>query len=272
MTPEIRLTSGDDYFEFTEGMQWTHVFGEAGNDTIVFISSGGIAIGGPGNDVIEVRPTQRGYEVAYWDSPKAVTIDLSQGRAEDGWGGIDTLINVTRVALPGRDGDSAIGSEQNDWFSINFGRSGNAFIDGKGGIDIARSWPYAIDDVSISVSVDAKNVTLSKDGYLIRLQNIEVLEFEDQGQDRQTYRVVDLIDTSRVGEQTLLTPGSTGWSSKPGSPAGLTYSFMLEPPSYGGLEAGASFESPKTDYQNAVRSILGELSQQTGLRFEEVPD
>ena len=275
MTPEIRLTSGDDYFEFTEGMQWTNVFGEAGNDTFVFVGTGGQVIGGPGNDTIENRLVEQWwwYDVAYWNSPNPVRIDLSLGRAEDGWGGVDTLINITKVSFGGRDGDVALGSSKNDVFNLGgFYQPGRLYVDGRDGVDTVRIWSYALDDFQVRVSVDAKTVVLSKNGYVATLDNIEALQFDDRGQDRQTYRVVDLIDTSRVGEQTLVAPGSTGWSGKPGSPASLTYSFMLEPPSYGGLEAGASFESPKTNYQNAVRSILGELSQQTGLRFEEVPD
>ena len=275
MSPEIRLTSGDDYFEFTEGMQWTNVFGEAGNDTFVFVGAGGQAIGGPGNDTIENRLVEQWwwYEIAYWDSPNPVRIDLSLGRAEDGWGGVDTLINITKVSFGGRDGDVALGSSKNDVFNLGgFYQPGRLYVDGRDGVDTIRIWSYALDDFQVSVGVDAKTVVLSKNGYVATLDNIEVLQFDDQGRDRQTYRVSDLIDTAELGERTLLAPGAKGWSTGLGEPTSLSYSFMQAAPGYGGSEAGTGFSTPNTAYQEAVRTILGEITHQTGLQFTEVPD
>jgi hypothetical protein len=275
MSQEIRLTNGDDYFEFTEGMEWSHVFGEAGNDTFVFVGTGGVALGGPGNDIIENRLVDPGrwYEAAYWDSPNPVRIDLSLGRAEDGWGGVDTLINITKVSFGGRDGDVALGSSWDEQFNLGgFYQSGRLYVDGREGVDTVRIWGYALKDFQVSVSVDAKTVVLSKNGYVATLDNIEALEFEDSGRDHQTYRVSDLIDTAELGERTLLAPGTKGWSTGSGQPTSLTYSFMQAAPGYGGSEAGTGFSAPDKAYQEAVRSILGELAQQTGLQFIEVPD
>ena len=82
MSKEIRLSNGPDTFEFTKDMEWTNVFGEGGDDRLVFATGGGNASGGPGNDTIENRlNASQWYEVSYWDSPNAVNINLALGSA-----------------------------------------------------------------------------------------------------------------------------------------------------------------------------------------------
>lgn len=275
MSKDIRLGNGPDSFEFTNDMEWTNVFGEGGDDRIVFATGGGNASGGPGNDTIENRLNDwEWYEVSYWDSPNAVNINLALGKAQDGWGGTDTLINISRVAFGGRDGDSATGSDRDERFSISgfSGQKGTLQIDGGGGTDTVHNWQYNLKDFRVTASVDGQVVTLEKNGYLARLTNVEALAFSGNGSREESYRVADLIDTSQLGQQTLITSNATGWTNQAGRPASLTFSFMNQVPSYGGIELGSSFSQPKADYQQAVRAILGELSTQTGLQFKEVPD
>ena len=275
MSKEIRLSNGPDTFEFTKDMEWTNVFGEGGDDRLVFATGGGNASGGPGNDTIENRlNASQWYEVSYWDSPNAVNINLALGSAQDGWGGTDTLITISRVAFGGKDGDSATGSDRDERFSISGfgGQKGTLQIDGAGGVDTVHNWQHNLKDFKVTTTVDGQVVTLEKNGYLARLTNIEALAFSGNGSLEETYRIADLIATSQLGEQTLIAANATGWAAKAGRPASLTFSFMNEAPVYGGLEPGSRFASPKADYQQAVRSILGELGTQTGLRFEEVSD
>ncbi len=98
---DIHLTAGDDTYiqPAADANAWNNVFGEGGNDTIRMFQ--GTAIGGPGNDRVEklADPSNPNRElgVAYWNAGENLRVNLAEGWAEDGQGGLDTLIGVSGV-------------------------------------------------------------------------------------------------------------------------------------------------------------------------------
>jgi hypothetical protein len=103
------------------------IYGEAGDDTIALTN--GIAVGGAGNDTI--RALGSWATAAYWGSPKGVEVDLKAGTAKDGYGTVDTLVNV-RVVQGSSYDDLMIGSGADENF---FGGTGNNTVIGGGGKD-----------------------------------------------------------------------------------------------------------------------------------------
>ncbi len=104
----VRTSTPLDGFEGFQGL--------AGNDTID---------GGAGFD-----------RVYYTDSPNAVNVTLggtSDGSAQDGWGGVDTLRSIEEVR-GSQFADTLTGSDSGVFESFE-GRAGNDLIDGKGGTD-----------------------------------------------------------------------------------------------------------------------------------------
>ena len=92
--------------------------------------------GGRGNDRI-VGDRGHGAQATYAaGSPFAVAVDLLAGTAEDGWGGLDSLVDVRRVAVAGDGHDTVRGSAQYDLFLSAGG--GNKLFDGRGGFDEYR--------------------------------------------------------------------------------------------------------------------------------------
>jgi hypothetical protein len=79
-------------------------------------------------------------QVSYGASPAAALIDLQGGTAQDGWGSIDTLVNIRRVAALSVHGDTVLGSAWDDVFLS--GRDGNKSFGGRAGQD---EWRYAGD-------------------------------------------------------------------------------------------------------------------------------
>ncbi|WP_043359590.1 calcium-binding protein [Belnapia sp. F-4-1] len=79
-------------------------------------------------------------QLSYGASPTAVLVDLQGGTAQDGWGSIDTLVDIRRVAALSAHGDTVLGSAWEDVFLS--GQSGNKSFDGRAGQD---EWRYAGD-------------------------------------------------------------------------------------------------------------------------------
>ncbi|MEJ8838671.1 choice-of-anchor U domain-containing protein [Ramlibacter sp. AN1133] len=129
-----------------------------------------------GNDTIDGGT---GFDRAQYDtSPNAVNVTLggtSSGTAQDGFGGIDTLISIEEVRGSSF-GDTLTGSDSGVFESFE-GRGGNDFIDGKGGVD----------RVSYQTSGSGVNVDLAagtaSDGFggTDTLSNIENIRGSESG-------------------------------------------------------------------------------------------
>ncbi len=118
------------------------IAGTAGADTV---DAGGAAAGffalslegRAGADRIIGNGTTA-VQASYGTSPAAAFVDLQGGTAQDGWGSIDTLVDIRRVAALSAQGDTVMGSAWDDVFLS--GQSGNKSFDGRAGQD---EWRYA---------------------------------------------------------------------------------------------------------------------------------
>jgi len=267
--PDILLSDKDDNYTVLKGAQWATIKALAGNDTIT-LQAGSNVLGGAGNDTI-IDQTGGNYCAAlYWDAPNAIDVNLQTGVAQDGWGTIDTLVNIRNVQTSGRNGDRVIGSSQDDNVWVNgFWMSGTATIDMGAGYD-SVSFGNSRADYQMQVSVDGRTITVARNNYTVTLRNIESIQFQNNN-DWQRYTVADLIDFSKVGAGTLIQAPTDAWSAN-AKGVTLSYSFMSTVPTYGGADGGTSPAAPSASYQAAVRSIFAHLSQDTGLTFTEVAD
>lgn len=168
----------------------TAIYGLAGNDTITVSSTQ--AIGGPGNDTIIV--TGPWGIAAYWGSPGPVTADLQAGTAQDGYGTLDTLVNVHVVHGSGN-ADTLLGSAGADSF---YGGSGNDVIDGRGGFDtvdffFSPSTRFTISYNEATGDVTVKNTDPADGNFGTKtLRNIEQIRFSGAGSDNITILVSSL--------------------------------------------------------------------------------
>lgn len=150
----VRGSSFDDTLTGSDSAAYESFEGRAGNDTID---------GKGGRDRVEYRT-----------SPNAVTVNLSTGTAQDGWGGTDTLLNIEEVR----------GSDLNDVLTGNagnnllLGANGNDALDGGAGIDMAI-YLNARSGYTTSKGANGWTVTSSTEG-ADTLINIERLAFSDQ--------------------------------------------------------------------------------------------
>ena len=144
-------TSGDDVIDSKDiNLAYGYnIFAFAGNDIIAFGNYGGGADGGAGND--KLISTDGTSGVLYWTSPSGITANLETGIVADGWGTVDTLINVK--SLSGSPyADNIIGSKYNDVFGAS---SGNDYYDGNSGYDVIRFYnvkTFAISSMNLSDS------------------------------------------------------------------------------------------------------------------------
>ncbi|HVZ45659.1 MAG TPA: hypothetical protein VHA82_17765 [Ramlibacter sp.] len=130
--------------------------GYAGNDTID---------GGAGFD-----------RVFYNQSPAAVNVTLggtSPGMGHDGFGGIDTLIDIEEVR-GSQFGDTLTGSDSGDFESFE-GLGGNDTIDGKGGTDRAN-YQTSTGGVNVNLGTGIANDGM---GGIDTLSNIEYVRGSD---------------------------------------------------------------------------------------------
>ena len=273
---DIRLTANNDTYEHAKEKSWSNIYGLAGNDKIIIHGNASVE-GGPGDDeIINDVFTWVAGSVSFWDSPKAIYVDLEAGYALDGHGTRDTLINIREVSTPGRNGDVVLGTSKGDsaWLGGFWqGNVGTATIDLRGGNDIVNIYDAVQKDFTIEVSLDGKTAKISKNSYTVNLLNVETILFRKNinGQNfDQSVKIIDLIDFSKVGPATLIQNKTDGWTVTAGK--SLTYSFMTAAPTYGGTEGGTGFTAPTAAYKTAVQAIFNRLSQETGLTFTEVTD
>ena len=274
---EIKGTPGKDIYTVKSGDVFN---GQEGDDEITF-EKGGAAQGDSGNDTFTVPKTFTNIwdaQVRYWSSGSPIFVDLEAGYALDGFGGRDTLINVHNVHGFKQDGDKGYGSSGADLFWVGPWdiSQGLIFIDGRGGYDqvtLGISPNRNPGDLVLQVSADARKVIAyqtKNPGFLYEFRNIEKFEtWNDIEKESQSFDLFSLIDTTKIGQETLLRDAK-GWQTKTmGSAVTLTYSFLTQAPTSGG-ESGIGFSAFNASQQQTVRDLFYVLQSQTGLAFSEV--
>jgi len=272
----IKGTSGKDIYTVKAGDNYDAL---EGDDELTF-EKGGTVQGGPGNDKITVPVGFSRWDATawYWSSSSPIYVDLEEGYALDGFGGRDTLINVHQVHGFKQDGDRGYGSLGDDLFWVGpWNRpQGLILIDGRGGSDQVTLGIYPNNnpgDLILSVSADARKVVAyqaNTPGFLYEFRNIERLDtWNDVLRKSQTFDLLSLIDTTAIGQETLLR-GFKGWQTgNVGTPTTITYSFLNQIPA-AGHEGGTGFTAFTAAQQQTVRDLLYVLQNQTGLAFAEV--
>ena len=254
-----------------------------GDDEITF-EKGGTAQGGPGNDKFRVPEGFSKWDATiwYWSSTKPIFVDMEAGYALDGFGGRDTLINIHQAHGFKQDGDKGYGTSIDDSFFLGpwNAKQGLIAIDGRGGNDDVTIGVQSRDNrgkLILQVSADARKVVAfheNSPNFVYELKNIEQLSdgsWDSNGKwsTGPSINLPSLIDTSKIGQETLLRDGK-GWQlNNVGTPASLTYSFLTQAPATGG-EGGSGFV-PFTEVQKqTIRDLFYVLQNQTGLGFAEV--
>ncbi len=148
---EYQGTDGDDTLDQKQlGLpDWSTIYGLKGNDRIT-VANGG-AHGGPGNDTL--IGTHWLSAAGYGQSPAGIEVNLATGVVKDGWGGVDTLINIHTVQSTGFD-DLLIGSSDDDTF---WAMGGSDTIKGGGGRDTVIY--YGVKRSDAVITYDAANDT-----------------------------------------------------------------------------------------------------------------
>lgn len=286
---DIQLTNGDDTYTQPEANRtvFDNYYGNDGNDTLRVYS--GTVLGGRGNDRIErlIYPNEawRYAAVAYWNSPKGVRVDLTEGWAEDGYGTRDTLIGF----------DHAIGSNGDDWLRGNANdnslttNGGTDTVIGGAGTDTVYPWYQSVDvfrlpllsEIRIQVSLDGNTAVIEPlVGKPFKVTTTEVERvgvwsgtYEANGNRLTvTHPLLDFITPQQMAEQAVAAGGALRWNASAplGTPASLSYSFVTQGPASG---PGASGFRAFTEAEKAaVRSILGSTWALTGLNFTEVAE
>lgn len=175
--------------------------GAAGNDTLININhaTGGsfadVLLGSAssiteqfegrgGNDLIDGRG---GIDIVRYDSSAMpVVVNLVTGEAQDGLGGVDTLLNVEGIRGSSFDdiltgGNAANGTGATDGFEVFTGNAGNDIIDGGGGYDRAD---YVTSTTGVEVTLGGSGPGIASDGLggtdtLISIEGVRGSVFDD---------------------------------------------------------------------------------------------
>ncbi len=261
----------DTYEQPSDATVYVTYFGHGGNDIIRMRF--GTAVGQGGNDRIEKLPSSKWWErlaAAYWDSPAGVVVDLAAGTAQDGWGGIDTLIEVNDV-YGSWNADQLYGDGSDNLFVQN---NGNDTIDGRGGTDsviVSRAnnnTLLTLANAIIDVAIDGRSATVktaSVPGFVVTLRDVERIAFD---WNTPFYALADFIDPLKMATQGLVGADAQRWNAGAalGTPVLVSFSFVESASSVAGFRAFSVSE------RAAVRSIFQSLAQLTGLTFNEVSD
>ena len=276
---KINLTEGNDAFEQpqAERDQWNEYHGLGGDDIIKLYQ--GTASGGAGNDRIEKLPSAdwwRNVGAAYWDSPSGILANLPAGWIDDGWGTRDTVVGVATVHGSGRN-DRFIGDGADNFF---WGNGGSDTMDGGAGWDgvgipwfepaPGQQWRQAqLADLDIQVAVDGRTATIKPKtgtGFNYSLTNIEYIDIsQGPGLPNQRLEIGNLITPDTMAQQAIAAGGAMRWNAAQalGTPAGLTYSFVMQ-------SQAAGFRAFTTAEQQVVRDMLAHTAALSGLTFTEV--
>lgn len=155
--------------------------GGAGNDEITFWNAN--VQGSAGNDIF--RSKGAWGAVVYWDSPKGIRVNLAAGKAEDGFGGADTFIDVKNIHGSPHD-DVIVGDERANTFH---GLGGNDQFDGGGGFDTVSYYFVKSTDATVSYDKTTDTWTIVKnfasDKGTDVLKNIDEVHFSGEGSDNK---------------------------------------------------------------------------------------
>ena len=152
---EYHGTAGDDVLDQSKlGLaDGSVIYGGKGNDTITV--GIGTAVGQEGND--RIIGTSPWSTLCFW-SPAGVVVNLATGIAQDGYGTIDTLVNIHTVQGTGFD-DEFIGGSGNDEF---WGLNGSNSYVGGGGKDTVVFWDIKYEDCRVSYDAPTDTFTVKK--------------------------------------------------------------------------------------------------------------
>ena len=128
--------------------------------------------GNKGNDTIDGAG---GYdEIGYVDSPAAVNVNLALGTAQDGYGTVDTLLNIEGVEASSFN-DVITGSSADNRID---GRLGDDTLDGGAGIDTAEYNNCIISGVAVNLTTGKSSGETGNDT-LLNFENIAGSAFAD---------------------------------------------------------------------------------------------
>ncbi|MDB5872220.1 MAG: hypothetical protein JWQ07_1662 [Ramlibacter sp.] len=202
-------TPGDDVINQSSlGLaDGTNIYGGAGNDAITIAV--GNALGQQGNDTL--IGTSPWSSAVYWDSPSPIVVNLVTGQVQDGWGTVDTLVNIHVLQL-GPGNNSITGSAANDsvWPT---GPSSNA-MDLGGGSDTVIY--YGASSSQATVSYDPATAAFTVVKHFANgvtgtdvLAHVETLRFWGADNIVETLGVADFTGPFR-SHQTVAIPGGNG--------------------------------------------------------------
>jgi Ca2+-binding RTX toxin-like protein len=206
-----------DGFGFTDTLSnINQVEGSNSSDTLVGGGTNHRLIGGAGNDLLVGGAS--GVEASYQTSTVAVVANLTIGTVNDGFGGLDTLVNI----------DDLRGSDFNDTLTGNaagnrlVGEAGADTIDGGGGIDYAsyESTPLANGGITAFIENGSGAVDDGM-GSIDTLTNIEGLIGTHSG-DTLTGGLGDQWFIGRGGSDVINGGADTDTVSYRDDPAGVT--------------------------------------------------
>ena len=148
----VDLTSGiaTDGFGGTDSLVGiTAVNGTSFVDTMLGSASNDRFRSGAGNDLMDGRGgTGDMVDYAANAASQAVSVNIATGRANDGWGGTDTLVSIEQ-ARGGVGNDVLVGDGNNNTFR---GNGGSDTIDGAGGTGDAADYAFATAAVSVNLA------------------------------------------------------------------------------------------------------------------------
>lgn len=170
--PNHFFTAGNDtiYALVERGFKSGDVIYAEGGDDTVYLSDGVMFVSGTGNDTI-IGTGKSDY--ATYHAPKPVRINLLEGWAEDGWGGVDKLSGISTIHLDAIEGE-VIGS-YNDEYVFLFGGTVSLKMDE--GFDQVNMYKLYSKDFAIRqndgvISIKGKEAN-------IQLEGVEVVTFQD---------------------------------------------------------------------------------------------
>lgn len=167
-------TLGDDVLDQARlGLaDWSGTIkGLSGNDKL---SGGAIHLqGGAGNDVL--TGLSGSTTVNYYDAPRGVSVNLLEGSALDGWGGVDTLVNIHIVHGSGFS-DTFIGSQSADNFWVGAGD----IVYANSGVDTVTVWEQSVDWELRNVNAKQAQLVHKSTGKTIDLIDAEFVQFQDK--------------------------------------------------------------------------------------------